>query len=83
MLGGGLQWEEMSLRQRLDFAEAALLEPWLHGSMVSVDELLDSVAQEIASKNPDQRTWGQAPDFEEAHPPAEPASTITGDDGRR
>lgn len=69
----GLRWDRLSLAECIDFAEAALLEPALHGSMTTVDELLDRIADVVTETNPDPESFGTNPSAVRATEAAESA----------
>lgn len=39
------------MKDRLDFAEATMIEPALHGAWTTIDEALDKLAEKIAELN--------------------------------
>lgn len=69
----GQRWDAFSFADRVNFAEAALLEPALHGAFTSVDELLDKVADVIAESSHNPDTFGTSPGAQRAAEAAEAA----------
>lgn len=58
LLLGGLRLDDLDLTETIALAEACLFEPVLHGSMTSVDEVLDKWEAAIAEAWLDTDTWG-------------------------
>lgn len=61
----------MGLIERIDFTEAALVEPALHGSMTNVDELLDKIEDVVIETARDPETFGTNPSARRAAQAAE------------
>jgi hypothetical protein len=62
----GVDVDDLDFRDLLAAGEAALFEPMLHGSMTTIDELLDKFESAIIEANPDARTWGTSKQAQEA-----------------
>lgn len=62
LLLAGTNPDSLSLIDWVDVAEAAWVEPYAHGSRLSVDEHVDELANAIERAYPDPKTWGSSPE---------------------
>lgn len=66
MLMAGLRWDDLSLRDRLDVAYAAQIEPFTHGSTITVDRVIELWDGILADVMPDRESFGLSAAAEEA-----------------
>ena len=53
-----MRWDELTLRERLDVAYAAQIEPFMHGSLTTVDKIVDEWDGILADTMPDRDSFG-------------------------
>lgn len=56
----GTSWDRLDFQERLDFAEAAWAEPYVHAGAFAagVDAILDAFGEATAQTYADRKTWG-------------------------
>jgi hypothetical protein len=67
LLLSGVDIDALGFRELVAVAEAAMIEPAIHGSVTSVDEMLTKVEQAIAETYEEGSTWGETTAAQAGH----------------
>lgn len=67
----GQSWDELTLRELIDVTHAAIVEPQIHGAVMSLDAILREWDEILAMVLPDRDSFGLTPRAEAATAKAE------------